>query len=175
MSTDKTNRRISTTISLENWELVMLYIQQFGYKGTADSLIRQLAIENLYDMVKAGKLKINPKILKIQGVSTWNQLIIKFLDLLSGSEFLHSFLESKEFTINDEILNSMVRGDLPSDLTPDYSNLTKEDMISKLEEFYTYLIVLQVVCAINYEGHKIDLSYAEQCIEMQSTDNSPIG
>ena len=103
MSTDKTNRRISTTISLENWELVMLYIQQFGYKGTADSLIRQLAIENLYDMVKAGKLKINPKILKIQGVSTWNQLIIKFLDPLSESEFFHAFSESKEFAINDEI------------------------------------------------------------------------
>lgn len=175
MSTDKTNRRINTTISLENWELVMLYIGQLGYKGTPDSLIRQLAMENLYDMVKSGKLKINQKILKIQGVSTWNQLIIKFLDLLSGSEFFHTFSKSKEFAINDEILNSMVRGDLPSNLTLDYSNLTKEDMISKLEEFHAYLIILQVIGAINYEGHKIDLSYAEQCIEIQSIDNSPIG
>ena len=69
----------------------------------------------------------------------------------------------------------MVRGNLPSELTPDYSNLTKEDMKSKLEEFHTYLIILQVIGAINYEGHKIDPTYAEQCIEIQSTNNNPIG
>ena len=37
------------------------------------------------------------------------------------------------------------------------------------------LIILQVIGAINYEGHKIDPTYAEQCIEIQSTNNSPIG
>ena len=153
----------------------MLCMEQLDHKGSPDSLVRMLAIENINNKIADGEIKINPEILKIQGVNTWSELIIKFLDPLSDSEFFHSFSESKEFAINDEILNSMVKGDLPSDLTADYSNLTKEDMISKLEEFYTYLIVLQVVCAINYEGHKIDLSYAEQCIEMQSTDNSPIG
>ena len=175
MSTDRTSRRIYTTLSIDNWKLLMLCMDQLGHKGTPDTLVRQLAIENINKKIENGEIKINSEILKIQGVSTWSELIIKFLDPLSDSEFFHSFFESKEFAINDEILNSMVRGDLPSDLTPDYSNLTKEDMKSKLEEFHTYLIILQVVCAINYEGHKIDLSYAEQCIEIQSTNNSPIG
>ena len=175
MSTDRTSRRIYTTLSKDNWKLLMLCMDQLGHKGTPDTLVRQLAIENINKKIENGEIKINPEILKIQGVNTWSELIIKFLDPLSDSEFFHSFSESKEFAINDEILNSMVKGDLPSDLTADYSNLTKEDMISKLKEFHTYLIILQVVCAINYEGHKIDLSYAEQCIEMQSADNSPIG
>ena len=175
MSTDKTNRRINTTISKENWELLMLCMNQLGHRGTPDTLVRQLAIENIKKKIESGEIKINSKVLKIQGVSTWSQLIINFLDLLSESEFFHNFPQSKEFAINDEMLNSMVRGDLPSDLAPDYSNLTREDMILKLEEFHTYLIILQVIGAINYEGHQIDPSYADQCIEMQSIDNSPIG
>ena len=175
MSTDKTSRRINTTISKDNWELLMLCMDQLGYKGTADSLVRQLAIENINKKIADGEIKINSRILKIQGVTTWSELIIKFLDPLSESEFFHAFSESKEFAINDEILKSMVRGNIPTDLTPDYSNLTKEDMKSKLEEFHTYLIILQVIGAINYEGHKIDPTYAEQCIEIQSTNNSPIG
>lgn len=175
MSTDRTSRRIYTTLSKDNWKLLMLCMEQLDHKGTPDSLVRMLAIENINNKIANGEIKINSEILKIQGVNTWSELIIKFLDPLSESEFFYNFSKSKEFAINDEILNSMVRGDLPSDLTPDYSNLTKEDMKSKLEEFHTCLIILQVLCAINYEGHKIDFSYAEQCIKMQTIDNSPIG
>lgn len=171
MSNDQPNRRISTTISVYNWELLMAAMKKLGYKGTPDSLVRELAIDSIKKKIESGEIPINSDILKLQGVNTWSGLIIKFLDLLTTSEFFKGSSRS----INNETLDAMVRGSLPSDLTPDCSKLTTEDMISEIKELHTYVTILQVACALNYAGYSINLDYMQKCIELQLTDDNQIG
>lgn len=159
--------RVSPMINPQLLMYFNAYRKQFNYKGSNTALIRDLAKLYLYYLIEEGQLKVSSAILESQGVNTFNRLILRFLDdLLSSSQF--STDEDKE------ILQSLVQGELPIDLCPDYSSLSKEEMQVKIEELNALLIIHKVIGAVNFTDNKIDLSYVQKCIDLQNMLNKEI-
>lgn len=166
-NTDNVGVRVSPMINPQLLMYFNAYKKQFNYKGSNTALIRDLAKLHLYYLIEEGQLKVNSALLESQGVNTFNRLILRFLDDL---------LRSSQFSTDEDkkILQSLVQGELPSDLCPDYSDLSKEEMQVKIKELNALLIVNKVIGAINFTDNKIDLNYVQKCIDLQNRLNKEI-